>query len=53
MTGACGPYNIGGSATIMKMDRSGIGLDWWSTVFSDGADPFLFRGSEGRLVYVG
>ena len=24
-----------------------------STVFSGGADPFLFRGSEGRLVYVG
>ena len=29
------------------------GLDWWSTVFSGGADPFLFRGSKGRLVYVG
>ena len=31
----------------------GNGLDWWSTIFSSGADPFLFRGSEGRLVYVG
>ena len=25
----------------------------WSTVFLGGADPFLFRGSEGRLIYVG
>ena len=31
----------------------GHGLDWWSTVFSGGVDPFLFRGSEGRLVFVG
>ena len=28
-------------------------LDWWGTVFSSGADLFLFRGSKGRLVYVG
>ena len=27
-------------------------LDWWSTVFSSDADPFLFRGSEGRLIFV-
>ena len=31
----------------------GNGLDWWSTVFSGGVDPFLFRGFAGRLVYVG
>ena len=31
----------------------GNGLDWWGTVFSGGADPFLCRGSEGRLIYVG
>ena len=31
----------------------GNGLDWWSTIFSGGADPFLFRGSDGRLIYVG
>ena len=31
----------------------GHGPDWWSIVFSGGADLFLFRGSKGRLVYVG
>ena len=24
----------------------------WRTVFSGGADPLLFRGSEGSLIYV-